>query len=195
MTTSVPPLSGTTKGSTSTAQWPCANCHAMVSEDRCPFCHGIQATVRITKNEDITGALGAWIERVSPATVRGGTPLSPQAFLTPQTERMHVMHTGIVSGSTEYVQINEDVDEELEQNSECSSRRGYEEERIFGGGRPNNPVAFLLATAESPLPKFETRIEEASVGRSEDRKKSSKERVDEDPSGSGGKKPRILFAM
>ncbi|KAL7558208.1 hypothetical protein ACA910_017152 [Epithemia clementina (nom. ined.)] len=102
------------------------------------------------------------------------------------------------NSSSEVVELDyDDEDEtELEQTSDSSPRNDFQEDHVFGGGRPDNPVACLLATAESPLPKFEKRIEREEMPR-EDVKKASKDRVDDGASAAAvpGKKQRILFAM
>lgn len=159
-------------------QWPCANCHAIVSEDRCPFCHGIQKPVRRSRNEQM--AQRAWIERVSPRTVS-----SPQNILT--QERLQTMIMPSVTSDFDLIQ--EEVDEELDRNSEKLSLRGLGDDNRFVGERPNNPVAFLLAsTSESPLPSTEFGSED-----DEGRKKGDESNLAEN--GPAGKKPRILFAM
>ena len=179
MSTSVPHLPGVdTKPRAKFVQWPCANCHSMISEERCPFCHGIQVKI---KNDGTAQTLPkAWIERVSPTTVRGGSS-SPQSRKEISSQELII--------DNELIELDEEDEAELEQ-TDSSPRHEFDEEDIFG--RPYNPVALLLATtSESPLPKIEMRADDS---RREDLKKSSRERAQEGSS-TPAKKQRILFAM
>eukprot|EP00522_Entomoneis_paludosa_P013075 CAMPEP_0172451544 /NCGR_PEP_ID=MMETSP1065-20121228/9549_1 /TAXON_ID=265537 /ORGANISM="Amphiprora paludosa, Strain CCMP125" /LENGTH=231 /DNA_ID=CAMNT_0013203507 /DNA_START=201 /DNA_END=896 /DNA_ORIENTATION=+ len=231
MATSAPSLSRTpTKATTSstatttatptatTEKWPCANCHSLISEDRCPFCNGIQVKIKNEREFLIRTNLGAWIERVSPATVRGSTPLSsppmPSSDHSPTKEYHQIQRNNIyvlTATPTSHQHQSYDsnqldqVDEELEQTSESSliNAVGSSSSSLEGGyegpapspfGRPNNPVAFLLATAESPLPTL-NKLEDSIMEDRQEIKQKSKDRMEENPSGTAGKKPRILFAM
>lgn len=162
-------------------KWPCANCHAMVSEDRCPLCHGIQVKI---KNDGVQ-LQGAWIERVSPIIRIATTPLS----LSGQKKQQDFGGQSRPLDN-EFVDLDEEEEAELEQTSESSPRdENIDEEEYME--RPNNPVAFLLATAESPLPKFEARL--PSDDARQVLKKQSQERADR-ASGTE-KRQRVLFAM
>ena len=50
---------------TASLSWPCANCQATVSSERCPTCQGVQ--VRIVGQEAKHLHKAAWLERLSPA--------------------------------------------------------------------------------------------------------------------------------
>ena len=196
----------------------------MVSEDRCPYCHGIQVKIMSKHDENVTSQ--AWIERLSPTTIRGSVARSPLLSLSSLSSPSPGLHYDgdddnkkLASQSRDsmdtdaMVELDEQYDDEaeLEQTSESSPRHYHEfddnnEEDVVGLDRPYNPVALLLATTTAnespssvPTNNGASEINKNKTMRSEnlELKQTSKERrIETDPASSTPeKKQRVLFAM